>query len=500
MSVLPAPVLKLSSGLLCGCLCWLQGASLSALAAEPTSQPASLPPLVKTAPVAPPVILPKEGEYTLGPGDRFKVDVFQAPELSGEHQVLVDGSVGFPLIGVVKVQGKTIPELTQTLSQQYGRYVKRPVVTVYLTSPRPLNITLAGEINRPGAYNIAINQGQKFPYLTDIIQEAGGLTAVADISQVEVRRQTGKETEYYRVNLWELLQNGDKRQNITLRDGDVVRVPSKQQTDPEEVRQLADANFGIRFDQEINVAVVGEVFRPGSYKLTPASRASNIGEVGGAGGAASGSNASKTIPVRLTQALQEAGGIRPQADIRNVTVRRKNRAGQEELISINLWELINVGNLEKDIILQSGDIVSVPQATAISPKEFDALASANFSPRTIRVNVTGEVISPGLKEMPPNTTLNQAILAGGGFNPTRADEERVELVRLNPDGTVTKLAVKPDFGEGVSRENNPTLRDNDVVVVHTNTLTTTTQTIGTVLSPIGAILGGGLFSIINLFD
>lgn len=500
MSVLPASVLKISSSLLCGCLCWLQGASLSALAAEPTPQAAPLPPLVKTAPVAPPVVLPKEGEYTLGPGDRIKVDVFQAAELSGEHQVLVDGSIGFPLIGMVKVQGKTIPELTQTLSQQYGRYIKRPVVTVYLTSPRPLNITLAGEINRPGAYNIAINQGQKFPHLTDIIQEAGGLTPVADISQVEVVRQIGKDTEYYRVNLWELLQNGDKRQNITLRDGDVVRVPSKQQTDPEEVRQLADANFGIRFDQEINVAVVGEVFRPGSYKLTPASRASNIGEVGGAGGTAGGVNASKTIPVRLTQALQEAGGIRPQADVRNLTVRRKNRTGQEELISVNLWELLNAGNLEKDIILQSGDVVTVPMAGAINPKEFDALASANFAPRTIRVNVTGEVKTPGLKEMPPNSTLNQAILAGGGFNPTRADEGRVELVRLNPDGTVTKLAVKPDFGEGVNPNNNPTLRDNDVIVVHTNTLTTTTQTIGTVLSPIGAILGGGLFSIINLFD
>ena len=82
-------------------------------------------------------------------------------------------------------------------------------------------------------------------------------------------------------------------------------------------------------------------------------------------------------------------------------------------------------------------------------------------------------------------------MAGGGFDPRRADDSNVNLIRLNPDGTVTKMAIKPDFGEDINPENNPTLRNNDVILVNTSSLASTTDTLGTVFSPLGAILGGG---------
>lgn len=448
-----------------------------------------------------PSILPSESEYTLGPGDRLGMSIYQIDDLKGEFQVLVDGTVGFPLIGTVKVQGKTIPELTNTLRGQYKKYIKRPDITLILLQPRPLSITMAGEVNAPGSYIIPINQGQKFPTVTDLIQQANGLTPVADISQLQVRRDTGNGEKFFRINLWEMLQKGDSRQNITLRDGDTIVVPSKTKTDPTEVRQLVDANFGIRFDDEISVAVVGEVFRPGSYKLSQSARASNLGEVGSLGGGAQSSGRTQGIrqPVRLTQAIQEAGGIKPIADIRNVEVRRQNRNGQEEIIAVNLWDLLDQGNLDKDVILQNGDTITVPQSKTVTSQEFDTMATANFAPKTIRVNVIGEVRRPGPVELPPNSTLNQGIMAGGGFDPRRADDSNVNLIRLNPDGTVTKMAIKPDFGEDINPENNPTLRNNDVILVNTSSLASTTDTLGTVFSPLGAILGGGFLSLYNIF-
>ena len=114
------------------------------------------------------------------------------------------------------------------------------------------------------------------------------------------------------------------------------------------------------------------------------------------------------------------------------------------------------------------------------------------------MNIVGEVRSPGTKDLPPNTTLNQGLLAGGGFDPRRADQGNVELVRLNPNVTVTKKTIKPNFGEGIDEANNPTLRNNDVIVVNTSALASTTDTIGTIFSTIGAILGGGTLSVINL--
>ncbi|WP_228016645.1 SLBB domain-containing protein [Synechocystis sp. LEGE 06083] len=451
-----------------------------------------------------PSVLPPESEYTLGPGDRLRVDILQVEGLSGEYQVLVDGTVGFPLIGTVRVADLTIPELNQLLASQYAKYIRRPLVTAILTSPRPLNITLSGEVNSPGAYALAIEGGQKFPTLTQVIQQAGGLTPVSDISRVQLRRQKGNYQENYSINLWELLREGNSRQNVTLRDGDVVVIPSKTATDPREVRQLADANFGIRFEQEINVAVIGEIFRPGSYKLSPAIRASSITEVSGdnsnRAGTGSRANVENTQPVRLTQAIQEAGGIKSQADIRNVEVRRENRDGNFELIVVNLWELLDEGNLDKDVILQNGDVITVPQAKELSPNEFEAIATANFSPRSITVNVVGEVRRGGAIQLQPNSTLNQAILAAGSFDPVRADKASVDLIRLNPDGTVTKLNIAPDFSLNISSDKNPTLRNNDVVLVNTSGLTQATDTLRELFSPVGALLGGGVLSLINILN
>lgn len=457
--------------------------------------------LQQTSPQNAPSILPPESEYTLGPGDRLRVDILQVEGLSGEYQILVDGTVGFPLIGTVRVADLTIPELNQLLTNQYAKYIRRPLVTAILVSPRPLNITLSGEVNSPGAYALAIEGGQKFPTLTQVIQQAGGLTPVSDISRVQLRRQKGNYQENYSINLWELLQEGNSRQNITLRDGDIVIIPSKTATDPREVRQLADANFGIRFEQEINVAVIGEIFRPGSYKLSPSIRASSIGEVGGSGGGGGSSlNVENTQPVRLTQAIQEAGGIKSQADIRNVEVRRENRDGNFELIVVNLWELLDEGNLDKDVILQNGDVITVPQAKELSPEEFEAVATANFSPRSITVNVVGEVRGGGAIQLQPNSTLNQAILAAGSFDPIRADKASVDLIRLNPDGTVTRLNIAPDFSLNISSDRNPTLRNNDVVLVNTSGLTQATDTLRELFSPIGALLGGGGINWLNFIQ
>jgi polysaccharide export outer membrane protein len=110
--------------------------------------------------------------------------------------------------------------------------------------------------------------------------------------------------------------------------------------------------------------------------------------------------------------------------------------------------------------------------------------------------VVGEVKKPGLVEIPPNTPLNQALLAAGGFDDRRADKDTVELIRLNPNGTVSKRDIDIDFAQGIDDEHNPTLRNNDVIVVKRSGIASATDTIATVLSPIGSAFG--LLNIFNL--
>ncbi|MBF2020860.1 MAG: SLBB domain-containing protein [Hydrococcus sp. C42_A2020_068] len=433
---------------------------------------------------------PAETEYTLGAGDRIRVDIFQVEELSGEFLVLVDGTVSFPLVGNLKVEGLTTQQLSSVLSQNYAPFLKRPVVTVSLLAPRPLKIAVAGEVNSPGSYTLPLGETGKFPSVTDLIRQAGGVTASADVGQVQIRRFFQGKQQVLTLNMWELLQEGNQGQNITLRDGDTVIVPTKTESDPAEIRQLADANFGIQADRELNVAVVGEVARPGSYKLTP--------QQGRTGENNTNINNVKLEPPRLSNAIQLAGGIKPLADVRQIEVRRQTRSGTQQIIAVNLWDLLQSGDIDRDVILQDGDTIVIPTAEALNPEESESLAAASFSPATIRVNVVGEVKQPGVVEVPPNTPLNQALLAAGGFNEQRAETDKVELVRLNPNGTVTKREIELDFSSGIDDEKNPTLRNNDVVVVNRSGLASATDTLGTVLSPIGSIFG--FFNFFRIFN
>ncbi|NJO21600.1 MAG: sugar ABC transporter substrate-binding protein, partial [Spirulinaceae cyanobacterium RM2_2_10] len=121
-------------------------------------------------------------------------------------------------------------------------------------------------------------------------------------------------------------------------------------------------------------------------------------------------------------------------------------------------------------------------------------ATANFSPDTIRVNVVGEVVSGGTQELPPNTPLNQALLAAGGFN-NRARRSSIELIRLNTNGTVSKREIEVDLASNVNPEDNPVLLNNDIVIVNRSALSSVSDALGAVLAPVG-----GFFSFINFFN
>jgi polysaccharide export outer membrane protein len=189
------------------------------------------------------------------------------------------------------------------------------------------------------------------------------------------------------------------------------------------------------------------------------------------------------------RSLQLAGGITSQADVRKIKLRRPTRTGTEQTIDINLWELLQSGDLNQDIVVQDGDTIIIPTATEISVAEATQLATTTLSPTTIEVGVVGEVKNPGAVKLQPNSSLNQALLAAGGFNDGRASRGTVDLIRLNPNGTVTKRPVQVDLAKGINEETNPILRNNDVVVVDRNSLTKTGDRVNTIAGPLGTILG-----------
>lgn len=435
---------------------------------------------------------PVEAPYTLGAGDTIDINIFDAEEYSGEYIILNDGTVNLPLVGNLSLQGLTLTEATQVISARYSSIFKRPLVNVRLTQIRPLKVAVSGEVSEPGFYVLSLFEPEsrrpelRYPTAIDAIEKAGGITLAADVRQIQLRRTLPSGSEkVFNLNLWQFLQTGNLAPNITLRDGDTIFVPAATKVNLAEIRQLANTKLASDAEKPANVTVVGQVNLQGSYVL-----------VGG------NTEGRPDGFATVISALQEAGGITIQADIRNIRVRRATQTGREQIIPVDLWEILQTGNVNLDPILQDGDTIIVPTITTVNEAAVSPLARTTFSPATIKISVVGEVqraTASGLQlDFPLNTTLNQAILAAGGFNP-RANRDFVELIRLNPNGSISQRTITIDFSQGINQQTNPLLHDNDIIVINRSGLARFSDNIDLVLSRPGSVVDR-LFTILRTLE
>lgn len=457
----------------------------------PPPADSSLPPIGNSG------LLTQEAAYTLGPGDRITLDIFGVPEFSKEYQVLVDGTLNLPIIRSVSIQGLTLQQAATVITKRYEPFINVPVVTVTLMVARPLNIGVAGEVTRPGSYKINASRegtggGVKFPTLMEMLQLAKGVTSAGDMRNVQIRRpRRGGPEQVITVNLQDFLDTGNLSQDVTIRDGDTIFVPTASSLNTQEVRQRASANFSADITKPIGVVIVGEVNRPGPYTVSSSDlRSTNQQtDLSFVSIEQQGAGAVVGLPT-ITRALKIAGGITTEADIRRVQIRRRVRGGNEQTITVNLWDLLQKGDATQDVLLQEGDSVIIPTASTVDLAEISQIGSTSFSPNAISINIVGEVIRAGALLVKPSTSLHQALLTAGSFNQLRAKKDKVELLRLNANGTVTRRTINVDFAQGLNPDNNPTLRNNDVILVARSGYTRVADNIATFLQPIAGIAGG----------
>ena len=403
----------------------------------------------------------------------FRVNLWEFLQAGDTNQdfVLEDGDTIF------------IPTLT-TFNPAEARRLDNVSFSRDITKPR--SVSVLGEITRPGSYVVIGGDTQidrttaGLPTLTRALQLAGGVTPLSDIRNIQLRRPNkfGGE-QVFNINLWQFLQAGDSSQDFLLEDGDTIFIPTLTTFNPTEARLLATASFAADLTKPRTVAVVGEVKRPGPYVVL--------------GGDTQIDRTTGGFPT-VARAIQLAGGITPGADVRNIQIRRPTRTGVEQIIKVNFWQLLQAGDFSQDAIVQEGDTVFIPTATEINPAEVSQLAAASISPARITVRVVGEVGKPGTIEVATNTTLSQALLVAGGINRDRAKKSEVELIRLNPNGTITQQTIAVDFSQAMDNQKNPLLRDNDIIVVNRSNLARITDalTLG--------VGSGGLFPIFRILE
>jgi polysaccharide export outer membrane protein len=230
----------------------------------------------------------------------------------------------------------------------------------------------------------------------------------------------------------------------------------------------------------MQVSVLGEVQNPGLYSLSPSGEGSTV----------QGAPASSPGLPTVVSAIQKAGGITLNADLRQVVLRRRLPGNGAELkqLDLNLVELIRNGNQRQNPFLFDGDTIMIARASTPPPDEVLELGDGNLSPQTITVNVIGEVRSPGRVPLRANTPLMDAILTAGGPDNWRADERGVQLIRVNRNGTVERRSYAVDYSQGVSTEKNPPLREGDTVLVSRSLYGKAVDILNQVILPVGQLL------------
>ena len=171
-------------------------------------------------------------------------------------------------------------------------------------------------------------------------------------------------------------------------------------------------NYNLSVDlgqlRSIQVYVVGEARRPGSYTISSLSTVLN--------------------------ALYVSGGPSAQGSLRRITVRRAGQTPQE----FDLYDLVLNGDQTKDIRLEQNDTIYIPAAGP-------------------QVALAGSVRHPAIYEIKNETTVERLVELAGGFSST-AFRDRISLDRIDPNGVRQTLSVKLDTaGEVMS------LRDGDVL-------------------------------------
>ena len=248
-------------------------------------------------------------ENSIGPGDRIKVDVWNRPELSGEHLVGPYGNITLPLIGEFHIGGNTRKDAIKSIKNAYSKLYDDPTVTVTILKYMNNKVYVLGRVSNPGIIHLDGNAT-----LLEALSMAGGLPTMdksAFLSKCYIIR--GREQIIW-INLLQLLGKANLKLNIGLANNDIIYIPDSLDS---------------------SVFVMGEVNHPGSYPI-------------------------QSSEMSFLDAINQAGGPTEDANIKKIHLVRDMKENKGD-ITIDLDKIIAKGDFSRNITLKDNDIIYVPK-------------------------------------------------------------------------------------------------------------------------------------------
>jgi protein involved in polysaccharide export with SLBB domain len=388
--------------------------------------------------------------YILGPGDELQVSVYGVQEFSSTVPITFEGKVVIKFVGHISVSGMTVEAATKKIKSAIAAVYStvrsgQSQVSVSLSRVRTIKITLIGS-KLPGNFSIS-----SLGTVYNALFLGGGPAINGSYRNIELIRN-GKVIKT--IDIYGFLVNGNQTDNLGLKEGDIIRIPSYtqrvtvegqvkrpgifemktgetfqdllrfasgfneyaytsavtvlQKTGKEmKIKDIKASEFKTyqpRFGDEFTVTKIldrfenrlqikGAVFRPNQY--------------------------SYSTGMRLADLVTKADGLKEDAYTARATIIRLKDDLTKETVSVNLAKAL-AGDFEHNIELKKEDIVTV--FSILDLKE------------QFRVNIDGEVKKPGTYEYQEKLSLNDLILQAGGL--TGSASKRVEIARMIASETI----------------------------------------------------------------
>ncbi len=259
--------------------------------------------------------MPAPPEPALAAGDVLAIYVYQQPDLTIEVRVPPAGFFTFPLIGAVEAAGRPTAEVEREIRDRLAKdFLYDPMVTVTVKEYARRMVYILGGVQKPGGYEMSPRQGMT---ILQLIASAEGFTDRACKEYAQIVRRRGRDREVIRLSVAEVerqVARGRPEADLELHPDDLVVIPSSARV----------------------FYVLGQVKNPGAFPLPVDTR------------------------VTVSMAVSQAGSYTKFASTGRIQVLRQPPLGDPVKLTVDLDEVIE-GRLEKDVELQPGDVIWVPE-------------------------------------------------------------------------------------------------------------------------------------------
>ncbi|HEX4150730.1 MAG TPA: polysaccharide export protein EpsE [Steroidobacteraceae bacterium] len=226
----------------------------------------------------------QQPEYRIGAGDILHITVFKNPDLTLDARVSEVGAISFPLIGSVQVNDLTLPAAEKKIGEllKNGGFVVNPQVNILLTQAFGNQVSVLGEVNKPGRYPLDAAGG----HLSGMLATAGGIMPTGSDTVIVTGARNGKPFRR-EIDMVKAQLNGDTADDIVLAGGDTVFV-----------------------NHQPVFYIYGQVQKAGQYRLER--------------------------DMTVMQALAVGGGITTKGTRRGIVLHRRDAHGKVQEIEVSL--------------------------------------------------------------------------------------------------------------------------------------------------------------------